>query len=54
MGRLLILFALLMAGSALDNVLAWTLIISAIGVMLMLEWTRMKRTTDGHPTQPAE
>jgi CDP-diglyceride synthetase len=52
MGRLLFLFALLLAGSAFDNGLAWTLIISVICMMLMLEAMQMNRATAKTHSEP--
>ena len=52
LGRLLFIFALLLAGSALDNGLAWTLIISVICMMLMLEAMRMNRATAKTHSEP--
>jgi hypothetical protein len=54
MGRLLILFALLAAGSVLDNGLAWTLIISVVCMMLVLEAMRLGRAGADRGSEPAE
>ena len=54
MGRLLILFALLAAGSVLDNSLAWTLIISVVCMLLVHEAMRMRRVRGSGDSEPAE